>query len=161
MPRSAASDLGLFCSPRSPKRDTRLIWVQIILFKLQMSQFLWLLQYVELWNILHWSSSVLSLQSTFLSQRYFLSIHSWWLLHMNCVGPQFPTSVAVEIDNKFMIHFCRSGISCQYSPDDCYTWTALGHSSQLQKLWKQDNKFIRHFCYSGISVNMKFRKYKL
>ena len=28
-PRSAASDLGLHCLPRSPKRDARLIWVNI------------------------------------------------------------------------------------------------------------------------------------
>ena len=31
-PRSAASDLGLHCLPRSPKRDAGLIWVKYVDF---------------------------------------------------------------------------------------------------------------------------------
>ena len=30
MPRSAASDLGLYCFPKSHKKDARLIWVNVV-----------------------------------------------------------------------------------------------------------------------------------
>ena len=32
-PRSAASDLGMHCLPRSPKRDARLIWVNSLILR--------------------------------------------------------------------------------------------------------------------------------
>ena len=46
MPRSAASDLGLYCLPKSQKRDVRLMWVKIVIAVITEECVIWL---VELW----------------------------------------------------------------------------------------------------------------